>query len=327
MGIGFPNLEIGPQRVQQVDFRNCTFMLVRFPSMVTSATLSWDDLRVLLALHRQRSFLAAGRALGVSTSTASRRIEALESALGRSLVQRSSAGTAIDPQALELVTLAEQLELGLQAARRDEGDAQLSGTVRISMGEGFVRPLTHVLCDLRRKHQGLLLEIASETRLVDLARREADIGIRNARSSSPALVERPAGRLQFALYAAQSYVERRLRGGRLRDADFVRHDFIGFEGPLSRSPRAEWLVARGAAHFVVRSNSDLAQQAATEQGQGICLLAQAQARQIPSLVQLDTDELPPSAPVFLAYHRELRNTPRVRLVLDALEAALRQGLV
>ncbi len=295
--------------------------------MVTGTTPSWDDLRVLLALHRQRSFLAAGRALGVSTSTAARRIEALESSLGRTLVQRSSAGTAIDPQALELVALAEQMELGLQAARRDASDTQLSGTVRVSMGEGFVRPVTQVLCELRRKHQGLLLEIASETRLVDLARREADIGIRNARSSSPTLVERPAGRLLFALYAAHSYVERRLRGGRLREGDFARQDFIGFEGPLSRSPRAEWLAARGASHFVVRSNSDFAQQAAAEQGQGICLLAQAQARQIPSLVQIDTDDLPPSAPVFLAYRKELRHVPRVRLVLDALETALRQGLV
>ena len=34
-----------------------------------ATTPAWDDLRVLLAVHRHRSFLAAGRALAVSTST------------------------------------------------------------------------------------------------------------------------------------------------------------------------------------------------------------------------------------------------------------------
>ena len=29
----------------------------------------WDDLRVLLAVHRGKSFLAAGKALGIATST------------------------------------------------------------------------------------------------------------------------------------------------------------------------------------------------------------------------------------------------------------------
>src|SRR5690349_17468055 len=106
--------------------------------METSLQPSWDDLRVLLALHRHRSFLAAGRALGVSTSTAARRIEALEKALGRSLVHRSSAGTSVEPDALELVSLAEELELGLQAVKRDEGDAAVTGTVRLSMSDGFV---------------------------------------------------------------------------------------------------------------------------------------------------------------------------------------------
>ena len=79
--------------------------------METAYEPSWDDLRVLLAVHRHRSFLAAGRALGISTSTTSRRIEALEQALDRPLVHRSSAGTSLEPEALELVNLAEQLEL------------------------------------------------------------------------------------------------------------------------------------------------------------------------------------------------------------------------
>ncbi|HEY6881259.1 MAG TPA: LysR family transcriptional regulator, partial [Polyangiales bacterium] len=53
-----------------------------FPFMESSSRVPWDDLRVLLALHRHRSLLAAGKALGISTSTAARRIDALQAALG-----------------------------------------------------------------------------------------------------------------------------------------------------------------------------------------------------------------------------------------------------
>ena len=294
--------------------------------MQLAPTPAWDDLRVLLAIHRHRSFLAAGRALGVSTSTAARRVEALEASLGRTLVHRSSAGTSVEPDALELVSLAEQLEFGLHAVRRDGAEATLSGTVRVSMGEGFVRPVSRVLSELRRKHPSLHLEVVSESRLADLARREADLGIRKTRSASSVLVERLMGRLHFALYASQSYVERRLRGGFLRAGDFERHDFVGYDGPMQRLPQARWLVTRGATRFPFRSNCDIALQEATEQGQGICLMAEAHARTVPGLVRLDVDGVLPSVPVFLVFHKELRRVPRIRVVVGALEAALRRGL-
>ncbi len=294
--------------------------------MQSGDTPAWDDLRVLLALHRHRSFLAAGRALGVSTSTAARRIEALEASLGRPLVHRSSGGTSVEPGALELVALAEQLELGLRAARRDEGDEAVAGTVRISMGEGFVRPVTQVLSALRRKRPALRLEVLAETRLVDLARREADVGIRKSKSASPVLVERAVGRMQFALYASLDYVERRLRGGRLALPDVPRHDFVGHEGELAKHVQTAWLTARGATRWVFRSNSDHAVQEAVEQGQGIGMLADAGVRGVPALVRLDVDADLPSSPVLLVFHKELRQVPRVRLVIDALDEALRAGL-
>lgn len=290
----------------------------------TAAT--WDDLRVLLALHRHKSFLAAGKALGVSTSTAARRIDALEVSLGRSLVQRSSAGTRIEPDALALVGLAEQLELGLSAARRSESDGRVSGVVRVSCGEGFVRPVTTVLADLRRKHPALAFELGSETRLVDLARREADIGIRKTRSSSSLLVEKKLGNLRFALYASREYVDRRLSGPRLARGTFVRHDFVGYEGTLMATPHMRWLVAEGASQFPFRTTSDIAFQEAAEEGLGIALLATPVGDASSRLVRLDVDTDAPTLPVYVAFHGDLRGVARVRVVLAAFEAAFRRAL-
>lgn len=280
---------------------------------------------MLLAVHRHRSFLAAGRALGVSTSTVARRILALETALGRPLVHRGSTGTSVEPEAAELVALAEQLEHGLEAIRRHDGESDAAGTVRLSMSEGFVRPVTRVLADVRRTHPAIHFEVVSEVRLADLSRREADFGIRKVRSESPTLVERAVGRLRFALYASPDYLERRLRGGVLRAEDFARHDFVTHDRSVS-APQTAWLEANGATRFPFRSTSDLALQDAAERGQGLCVLAEAQARDVAGLVRVDVDLPIPSLPIFLVYHRGLRSVPRHRIVARALEAALRRGL-
>ncbi len=285
----------------------------------------WDDLRLLLALHRHRSFLGAAKALGVATSTISRRMDALERTLGRVIVHRSSAGTFVEPSALELVGLAEQMDLGLRATRRDQGDGEsaLVGTVRISLPEGGARPVMQRLTDLRRRHPGLELEILSEARLVNLARREADVGLRGSKSASPSVVHRSVGRVTFGLYAAPSYVERRLRGVRLTPEDFARHDFLGHDDP--KTTQTGWLRERGATRFVIRSNSDLVLLDAAACGEGIALVADSSARGVPGLLRLEVDAPFPSLPVYVAYQRDLRKIPRVRAVVEAMAAAISEA--
>jgi DNA-binding transcriptional LysR family regulator len=291
--------------------------------------LRFDDLRLLLALQRQGSFLSAGRALGLSTSTVARRIDALELAMGRPLVVRSSSGTAIEPDALGLVALAEQLELGLEALRRDEPAATsaspLAGTVRLSASEVMMVPLTQIMAQVRRQHPEIEIELISETRLSDLVRRETDFGLRSARASSKSLIERKLASIRLGLFAAQSYVDRRLPRATLPLADIGRHDFVGYEGEMRKFAPHRVLTSLGAARFVFRSNSDLAVLEAARQGQGIALLGEPLGREA-GLVAIRCEAELPVLPLYLVYHPSLRRVPRMQVVARALEGAVRARL-
>jgi DNA-binding transcriptional LysR family regulator len=288
----------------------------------TQSEASWDDLRLLLVLARTGSLLAAGQSLGVAPSTISRRLAALEAALGRKLVHRTSAGTSIEPGAAGLLALADELDQRLRADQRARGHEAHAGVVRISCPEAFAAPVTRVLAGHQRTHPDTAFEVIADARVVDLDKREADVAIRTVRSKGKTLVERRVARFPFALWASDGYLERRLRDGHLRAGDFGRHDFIGHEGALRQSAQERWLRAQGARSFPFRSSSDAALVAAAAEGRGICIVAEPLAAAAPSLRKLRTDPPLPAIDIFLVVHRELRQVPRIRATLAALTDAI-----
>jgi DNA-binding transcriptional LysR family regulator len=287
---------------------------------------SWDDLRILLAVHRDGSFLAAGNTLGVAASTVARRIEAIERSLERVLVHRGNDGTRLAPDALRLVALAEELEFGLASLVRDGRAAEVSGTVRVSLSEGFIRPLVPLLARLHAKHPALGIELISEARVADLARGQADIGIRIVRSTSAAIVSKLLGRASTGLFASRDYVERRLPSARLSRDVAGLHDWVGLDASLARLPQEQWLRQYGATRFTFRSNSAIAIEHAVLAGMGIGLLGTVQATALPGLIRIDIEQTPPRVDVFLAFHRDARKTPRIRIVAKEIESEARRQI-
>ena len=299
--------------------RKCTEMQKLFPSM---DSFSWDDLRILLAVHRAGSLLTAARALGISTSTTARRLDALEAAAGCRLVRRSQAGTRLEPGAMRLVRLAEDLEHGLQAERRDREDSR--GTIKVSVPEGTVQEMTKALLAFRLDYPNVEVELWGDNLLADLARREADIGLRLSRSSSSLLVEKQVATLRFGLYASAEYVRRHLPSLRLQAGEAGRHAFVGLDEKWQGLPHEQWMRALGAQHFPFRSTSILGILEAVRQGVGMAALVEHDARNA-GLIRIDTSEPGPSQPLFLVYHHELRNVPHIRAALAAIENHCRQA--
>ena len=70
----------------------------------------WGDIRFLLAVARAGSSLAAAEVVGSSQSTVTRRIDALEAALGLRLFERRAQGYSLTSQGETLVELARTAE-------------------------------------------------------------------------------------------------------------------------------------------------------------------------------------------------------------------------
>lgn len=285
---------------------------------------NWEDLRVLLAVEREGSFHAAAQSLKMATSTVARRVSLLETALGRVLVQRTSAGTRVEPDAMDLVEAAARLEQRLATLHRE--GSSMSGVVRLSMGEGFVLPVTRLLAQLQRAHSDLQIELVSESRVAHIGRREADIALRKVKSTEAGLVQKRVGTLRFRLFASPAYLQA-TKSQRVVSASELRtHRFVGYDQSGSGYAQTRWLATQGITDVVFRANSDVALQTATEAGVGLCLLGVANGYELPpSLVQLTYRGKLPEVPLFLVWRKELQKVPRIRLVTRTLELALRKA--
>src|SRR5437899_5469432 len=94
-------------------------------------SMDWDDVRVFLAVAREGSMRAAGRALGLSQPTIARRLAAFEATFdGPSLFDRLPEGLRLNAAGEQLVPAAESVEDAVLTLERRRAAASpvLSGT-------------------------------------------------------------------------------------------------------------------------------------------------------------------------------------------------------
>jgi DNA-binding transcriptional LysR family regulator len=168
---------------------------------------NWNDLRYLLAIKRGQTLTAAGRQLRVDDTTVSRRLSALQAALGARLVQRKGDKKLVLTQAGEVVARrAEAMELQFQLLGEVAGADQdpCLGTVRVTSVPILINRLfAGAARDLLGNHASLVIELIPDSRDYSLTRREADIAVRLARPTAGgmAVKARRIGTLRYAAFA------------------------------------------------------------------------------------------------------------------------------
>ena len=287
--------------------------------------MNWDDVRIFLAVARAGQILGAARRLELNHATVSRRIAALERALGAKLFRRLTTGSELTGEGERFLAVAERMEADMIAARAEiagESD-EIAGVVRIGAPDGFgVAFLAPRLGVLTERHPGLSIQLVPVPRSFSLSRREADIAITVERPTEGRLV---AGKLvdyTLSLYASRDYLER--HGAPRSVADLKRHRLIGYVPDLLISLSLDYgpeIMADWQANFAV--SSALGQVEAVRSGAGIGILHTFIARAHDDLVEV------PIAPAirrgyWLVYHETVRPLRRVQAVsafiAEAVEA-------
>ena len=295
--------------------------------MQSHPELRWDDLRVLLALHRRGSLKRAAELMGVNISTVSRRLDALEAAAGVRLFDRTPEGTHPTAAAEELLPFAESMEQAAHAfARGTEAfEAEPEGEVRITAPPGLVDHfLAAMLPRLCEAYPRLRVRLLSSVRYSDLTRREADLALRLSRPASGNLVAKRVSELPYCIISAPEVAARL---GRLRDPNAAR--WTTWDDDLAHLPDRVWLDRHVAPeNLALLTSSMTAQLQAVRAGLGL-MLAPDRYAELGGLARVacapklrrSIAEIPP-ATLWLVGHRALREVPRVAAVWSWLDAEL-----
>jgi DNA-binding transcriptional LysR family regulator len=291
-------------------------------SSATLQSLNWDDLRLLLQVARHASFLDAGRALGVATTTVSRRIAALEASVGARLVNRTYAGIALTPTGRRLVEELEPLAMGLEASVRSSvgGDSQIGGVVKLSVVEGLVPLTLEAIQAFRDRHPAVSFELDASHRQLDISNNEADIALRMLRPASQGLVVRRIGEIHFGVYASQQRMPTPSSGG--VTALLARSDAVLLGGEMQGLKETRWL--RSMARAVSLETQTLGSLIdAVRRGIGIGVIPDELVTGDASLRRLCDCTAVPQKSLWLVMNQRTAKVARVRLFAQHVTAHLR----
>jgi len=277
--------------------------------------MNWDDVRIFLTVARAGQILGAARRLGLNHATVSRRVAALEQALGARLFRRTTTGSDLSEAGLRFLAIAERMEADMASARADVAgeDGSIEGTVRIGAPDGFgIAFLSGRLGTLPQSHPALRLQLVPVPRHFSLSRREADIAITTERPEEGRLVAAKLVDYTLGLFAARSYAEAHPlpRGV----TDLGSHRLVGYVPDLVINPSLDYAAEFSPdwdPRFMI--SSALGQAEAVRAGAGIGIVHTFIARSMPELVPL-TAFRPIRRAYWLVYHESAHGLPRIKAV-------------
>lgn len=289
-------------------------------------------MRSFLAVIDHGSLQAASRALGNSQPTMGRHVEQLEKQLNTILFERTGRGLVPTAIAHQIA----QTGRAMQSSANDVGrivqqkDKSLSGLVRISASRMVT---THLLPGIAFRLQQLVpdidLAVVSTDSVSNLLLRDADIAIRMVKPQQSDLIAKRIGEVKIRPYASQSYIDR--WGAPRTLTDLFKHRLIGPDKDRSVKEGMKQLI-QSTGHnsadvrLVYRSDDFVAQKAAIQAGLGIGFSTKYKLFEASNLVELALDIPIPSLPLWLAVHREIRTTPKIRVVFDELAKQLKAAI-
>ena len=284
-----------------------------------------NDVRIFVKVAQFESISKAARSLGRSVSTVSRRLGFLESALGVSLVRRTtrrvtltSEGREYFDQCQQPLTVIQDAERVLtQAQKKPEGILRLS--VPMILSQDF---FLDFLSKFSKQHARIRIDLFITNLFVDLAADNIDIAIRFGELRDSRLVASKLGKCVRYVVATREYMKGRKPPS--EPQELKSHDCVMLN---AKNNETDWELLSGRKKVRVRVSGPMASRDCQSvsgfvfRGHGVGLLPSTYCEQPLArgeLVRLLPRWASPPIPVFAVYPSRKFLPFRVSAFLEAL---------
>ncbi|MFT4189917.1 MAG: LysR family transcriptional regulator [Comamonas sp.] len=177
---------------------------------------------VFVQVAETRSFVAAGRLLGVSASAVGKSVARLEEKLGVRLFHRSTRSVTLTAEGTLFLERSRRVLAEIEAAELELSQATAAPRGRLRVSLPLVSSLMlPVLAEFMREYPEIELDLDFTDRMVDVVEEGFDAVVRVGEPADSRLSARRLGAFQMALVASPGYLAR--RGTPQTPADLRQH--------------------------------------------------------------------------------------------------------
>jgi DNA-binding transcriptional LysR family regulator len=282
--------------------------------------LSWDDLRLFLALVEKGSFRGAAGRHGVAVNTVRSRMARMERLVGEALLRRRREGVSLTDAGRALHRIASQMRGAAIGSGLDQsGEPSAVDELRIGTTEALGSAwLTPRLLELQSQFPTTTISLMCDNDVQTDRSHEVDVGIGWGLPRNPELIVSKLATIHYMAFASREYL--RTYGTPREPHDLLRHRFIEQAAPGVKSELLDQLVGtdRPPGFLPLRTNSSLAVFWAVANGVGIAFMPTYAAALVGKLVPIDLP-FQLKFDIFFYFHPEARGCPRIAATRDWLK--------
>lgn len=193
---------------------------------------SLSGFTVFVKIAETRSFVAAGRQLGISASAIGKSVARLEARLGVRLFHRSTRSLTLTAEGLLLLERSRRILAEIEATELALSQATSAPRGRLRVSLPLISSLLlPTLSDFMLQYPDIELDLDFSDRLVDVIDEGFDAVVRTGEPSDSRLTMRKLGTFHTTLVASPDYL--RQRGIPQQPADLVAHNCLHYRYPHS----------------------------------------------------------------------------------------------
>jgi len=288
----------------------------------------WTELRTAYYVAKYQSISAAARSLDIHRATVLRHLDVLESELGCKLFLREQRGYELTEAGEDMLRVVRITEEQInQFERRSKGvDERMQGELIIT-GMDLVAPILMPAIEIfQRQFPKIRLRYFSSEELIKLEFGQAHIAFRaGAKPNDDNYVVLPFFELNVGIYASGLYINN--YGLPKSVEDFKDHRFIGTDDVGARVEMGAWMREQLThEQIVLRTNSYNVQMDAIENGVGIGLLLEHEAKKLNTAQTLPERKVQRVLPEvnwpvsnWIVTHGDIHRTEKVQAFLQVIK--------